>query len=76
MESKKTGTTWSPKRTHRAGRIAAGLAVLAITAAGIGASSSGASAATTGWGRPAPTTLKPAQPSPILTPSAATNGWG
>jgi hypothetical protein len=46
MNSPKRGTTW---RQKRAARFAAGVAVAAITAAGIGIAAGGAGAAT-GWG--------------------------
>jgi hypothetical protein len=77
MKSQKT-TTW---RQKQAGRIAAGLAVVAICAAGAGLSAGGASAAN-GWGglsktRVTVTTEAPTvAPAPVAQPQALTNGWG
>jgi hypothetical protein len=76
MNSPKQGTTW---RQKRAARFAAGIAVAAITAAGIGIAAGGAGAAT-GWSSRmtvAPTTTKSAAaqaPGPKLVPTAT--GWG
>ena len=81
MKSTKKGTSWGPKR---AVRLAAGLAVVAVTALGIGAASGGAGAATGGGRVSAPTTTAaPATTAnplaiPVSTkqPSVDANGWG
>ncbi len=70
-DQKKTGTTW---RGRRVARVAAGIAVAVVAAAGIGLAPNGASAAN-GWGgksvRP-PVSVQSTTES--LTTSA--NGWG
>ena len=74
MQPQKRGTSWKPRRFAR---LAAGIAVAAITVAGIGAAAGGASAST-GWGnRPAPTMTVSAKivvVAPDLTPLST--GWG
>jgi hypothetical protein len=80
MFSTQSGTS---RRSTRRARIAAAVAVLAISAFGIGAASSGASAAN-GWGRYVSTTVPPvtAAPSdasttaPRLTATFAPTGGG
>ena len=58
------------RRPRRLARFAAGVAVAAITVAGIGAATGGASAST-GWGsRPAPVTAAPGGA------STQSTGWG
>jgi hypothetical protein len=78
MKASKKGTSWGPKRVAR---LAAGLAVVAITAVGIGAASTGANAAN-GWRVSTPTTTAaPATTAPIAVtastkpPLMDANGW-
>jgi hypothetical protein len=73
MKATKKGTSWGPKR---AARLAAGLAVLAITAVGIGAASNGASAAN-GWRVSVPPTTTQAPVTTVVTNPTMdrANGW-
>ncbi len=70
--SKKQGTSWKPRRFKQ---VAAGIAVAAIAAIGVGAAQGGAHAST-GWNLSG----KVSVPKPIATPTAQTSsvstGWG
>ena len=74
MQPQKRGTSWKPRRFVR---LAAGIAVAAITVAGIGAAAGGASAST-GWGSrvapPAPISVKVAVTGADVAPQST--GWG
>ncbi len=74
MQPHKQGTSWKPRRFAR---LAAGIAVAAITAAGIGAAAGGASAST-GWGSrmapPVSVSVKTVVIGPDLAPQST--GWG
>ena len=74
IQPQKRGTSWKPRRFAR---LAAGIAVAAITVAGIGAAAGGASAST-GWGNrmvsSAPVSVNVVVVAPDLTPMST--GWG
>jgi hypothetical protein len=67
-DQKKNGTTW---RGRRVARVAAGIAVAVVAAAGIGLAPGGASAAN-GWGNK----VRPATAQPIEQITVQANGWG
>ncbi len=72
MKATKKGTSWGPKR---AARLAAGLAVLAITAVGIGAASNGASAANGSKVSAPSTTQAPVTTVDTNPTTQRANGW-
>ena len=70
----KRGTSWKPRRFAR---VAAGIAVTAITIAGIGAAAGGASAST-GWGNRVSPPILVLDKAVVIGPNLApqSTGWG